>query len=169
MSDWQQNADLAIKAVQALLTGGLGYLAWKLAQRQVAIAHKQAETAGNKLKLDLYERRYEVYLTYVKLTESVLKENISHEEMEEAIRTLRQVEFLFKYEMSVWMHKLIGTCVDLVSARENALSYLGPGHEVTEDQKTARKKVEVLTKELKLAQAEALIYFNPYLDFQSIS
>jgi hypothetical protein len=59
MPDWLPVGDFVAKVAVGVATVGVGVLLWLVAKRQ-------ADTARDKLKLDLYDRRYAIYTAVIR-------------------------------------------------------------------------------------------------------
>src|SRR4051812_21492303 len=88
--------DLVFKAAQVGVTGVLGFVAWRIATRQ-------ATTASDKLKLDLYDRRFQLYTRLNQIVERVRFDGMPHGELLDAEAEFASARFLYGPEVVAWV------------------------------------------------------------------
>ena len=99
MPEWLPVADFGAKIAIAVATSVLGVLAWMLARRQVKIA-------SDKLKLDLFDRRYAVYLALTEWIGDLQGRVVPDEDYGKHMRKIEPVQFLFGDEVKEWVLEL---------------------------------------------------------------
>jgi len=110
------------------------------------VAYQQYKTNKNKLKLDLYDRRYKVYQSVVKfITGAVQDRNVTNVEITTLQRNTRDSIFLFRAEVIEYINELVQR-----------------GSQLQADPQNEQK--EWFCKQLSLVNEK----FNPYLSFQEI-
>jgi hypothetical protein len=82
------------------LTGVVAVVTLRIAHRQKEIAKQQAETARNKLRLELFDRRLPIYEAAMILADRIVRKgDISFEETQEFGMVTKSVRFLFNQEL----------------------------------------------------------------------
>lgn len=158
--DSYQLWDLGIKAAIGAATIGLGFGAW-------VIAYRQANTARAKLKLDLYEKRFEIYTRIDDLVAKVHRGFVPFKQIEVVERDLRSARFLFDKEVVLWGDSLL-----VILGRLNE-SY---GALVPTEDRSNHLTPEIRERVIEAIQKEAAVLgklldmrdelFMPYLDFR---
>ncbi|MFL5330300.1 MAG: hypothetical protein ACJ8C4_15475 [Gemmataceae bacterium] len=145
---------------QVMVTGFLGYFAWRIARRQ-------AQTANDKLKLDLYDRRYKVYECLMSLINDAQGRVIPDPEFATHVRNLEQVQFLFGDEVEEWTKNIRKQLRNMNNARRNSekTREASPGSLPDEDAADAFREYSKLTVNLDREMQTAALIFMPYLDF----
>lgn len=93
-------ADLVLKIGQVILTVLVALLAGLIASRQ-------ANTAQAKLKLDLYDRRFDVYRYLMEFVDALQSRAVPDDEYATLVNKLNQTQFLFGKELRDWMVVLL--------------------------------------------------------------
>lgn len=99
MPEWLSIAEAVARIVLALMTPVLGCLAYTIARRQANIAR-------DKLKLDLFERRYAVYLSVNEWINDLQRRVVPDAEYTAHIRKMEQAQFLFDKDVNDWLREL---------------------------------------------------------------
>jgi hypothetical protein len=168
-----------LRLYQLCATSVLGAMAGLIALQQVLIARRQAETAkqqaktaADKLKLDLYDRRYDVYLAVTAWIRDLQKRQVPEKAYQWHMHKIQAVQFLFEKDVKEWvlalrmkaraMNHNRKVCSELreKAQREGELDerYHAEFMEATE-------KFEALMQEFDKAHESAAEMFSPYLDF----
>ena len=153
-------ADFVTKIVIAALTGVLGYLAYLVAQRQ-------ANTASAKLKLDLFDRRYAVYLSLTEFINDRQGRVVPDDEFTSHVRKLDQAQFLFDREVNDWLLELRKKARGMNNARRVSSETRQEGRETTRHAEImeASKTYSQLTVDFDKELERTGPMFARYLDF----
>jgi Tfp pilus assembly protein PilN len=79
---WRTAGTIAVALIAGIITGVIQYRQWQT-------AHRQSRTAQNKLKLDLFDKRMEVY---TKISEIVDRLAIRHHETDLVVEFHNQMQ-----------------------------------------------------------------------------
>lgn len=145
-----------LQALSALAALVVAYLVYR-------VARDQRKLSREKLRLDLFDKRYEVYLIVWEFIEKVLHSRYDESLAFEFRQKTRQVDFLFKSDVIDYIEEIISlyqektSLMDERRARENTM----PQDEL---RKIQDRQVEI---DIHLSrQGEVLIdKFKPYLHF----
>lgn len=133
------------------------------------VGYSQAKIASAKVKLDLYERRFNVYVTALKYCQEIHLLDISHLETDkhmflELVKSSREAMFLFKKEDGIdeILTEIKERGEELVSYRnypreEKSLSSMNPYINAYTNQHDFTKSLEDLEEKIK-----------PYIQFKTI-
>jgi hypothetical protein len=90
-------ATIIAAVVAVFVTARLGNGQQRIAQQQAETAKRQAETAHARLKLDLYDKRFNIYATTLDLYEADMKKELADIEAAEFpfVQAFRESLFLF--------------------------------------------------------------------------
>ena len=143
----------------------------------LALAYRQWRISKDNLRLNLYEKRYEIYLKALKFVANIsVNQKISLQDTLEFRRTTDQSKFLFEPEIQEYMDEIFNESGQY-SATTRSLEPLQEkvqlGMELTSDQ--FRKKNELENKKTELLdyfeeQSRKVLTerFNKYLNFKNV-
>lgn len=159
MPEWL-TADFGLRAVTTLATIVLGYFAWK-------IAHRQAQTASDKLKLDLFDRRYAVYLALTNWISDLQGRVVPDDDYTEHMRKIEPVQFLFGKEVNEWVLGLRKKARAMNHARRvmGEIRERNDGERRHDEFMEASKSYTELTKDFDRELERTAPLLAPYLDF----
>ena len=154
-------ADLVVKMMQTVSIICVGVLGTRIAWRQ-------ADTARNKLKLDLYERRYQIYQLLLSLLYLELGKNRSDPEIEQQLSQLSQAQFLFEDDVNKW---LVDTIVLLRELHHLKWIIQQDHNEYREHKPDSKEGLDVIRQaeilgRLNLRSMGLTDLFLPYLNFR---
>lgn len=101
-----------VRAAAPLLAAGIaGVVAWKFGSIQAGIARQQAETAAasaktarNKLKLDLFERRWAIYkIASASISAALSGSGLTNEEEYEYQKAIRGARWIFDKDVETYL------------------------------------------------------------------
>lgn len=148
------------------LSAGSGCLVPLIAAIVAYVAIRQYVVSRNRLKLDLWEKRYSIFLTTMNLLAAVVREaDCSHEELSKFGRGIVGNEFLFGPKVTHYLQEqLWRKCVDLSGHRRkfSAEGGLPPG---PEREKVSQENYDLLIWFSEQLTNGARRVFAPYLDF----
>jgi hypothetical protein len=159
--NWQAILTLVVSATAAFIS----WLQWRTAkrQRETAVkqsetakkqwetAEKQAETARNRLRLDLFERRFTVYEALMTMAAiAAQKGDVTLEERRTCAIATKGAEFLFNKEIDDYCLKL---------GKEATLLGLD-NHHIDQLKFTGAKQY----LEAEVGKSERMIWFNTQID-----
>ncbi len=148
-------------AIQAAVTAIVAVAA-------LVIAWRQYQTARAKLRLDLYDKRYQVYLALVEFIDDLQGRVIPDAEYTAHVRKLEQMQFLFDKPVDQWVRGLLRDARSMNNARrinQRAQNH-NPENIPKEDISEANRTYHRLTSEFDKYREEAVEMFLPYLDFR---
>jgi hypothetical protein len=160
MPYWLTIVDTCAKVVIAIMSPILGYFAYKIAKRQ-------ADTARDKLKLDLYDRRYAVYLSLNEWINDLQQRVVPDEEYTAHIRKMEQAQFLFGEDVNDWLRDLRGKARVMNRARRESREISAEGQDGPRrgELSAATAKYHELTLSFDGDLDLSGSVFAPYLDF----
>lgn len=126
------------------------------------VAHRQWITARNKLKLDFFDRRMEIYRLAVAMLQTVRKSHLAdYSSIEKLESSLNSARWLFDPSMELFLNELALRCVGYMNERPS------PGIGLSEDDlaralTSATEREECYQKERRLLDAT----FAPFLSLQ---
>ncbi|MBA4016487.1 MAG: hypothetical protein C0483_04810 [Pirellula sp.] len=160
MPTWALVLDLLIKTATAAATITLGYFAWKIATRQ-------AQIAGDKLKLDLFDRRYAVYVAINDWINDLQGRVVPDAEYTAHIKKIEPARFVFGIEVNEWLKSLRKKARQMNHARRILTQTSGSQYDDISHEE--RMKADKLYSELTLELDEELErvddVVSPYLGF----
>jgi len=105
--------------LEGILNVFRGLLAPVIAGVVAYIAYQQHKTNRDKLRLDLYNKRYEVFRSLMILLARILQQgNIQYEQVKEFSRATKEVVFLFDEGIETYLETIRKTALDLWTAEE---------------------------------------------------
>jgi hypothetical protein len=152
-----------MNAVDCVLRLSSGLLTPVIAAIALYIAFQQYKTAHDKLRLDLYERRFRVYRGLMDLLAVIARdEPVSQEDLDNFYRETDQKRFLFKNELREYLTLVREKAVRLRQLKRN----LDPTVSLPDDRRTRAidEETELLgwfDKEFEEVETR----FEPYLGF----
>jgi hypothetical protein len=160
MPEWLPVADFVVKIIIASATAVLGLLAWLIARRQ-------AQTASDKLKLDLFDRRYAVYVALTEWISDLQGRVVPDEDFAKHLRKIEPVQFLFAKEVTDWVLELRKKARAMNHARKLLEDARGsqPDDRRHDEIMEANKTYSTLTMEFDRELERTAPLLAPYLDF----
>ncbi|HEV2292267.1 MAG TPA: hypothetical protein VGR35_00330 [Tepidisphaeraceae bacterium] len=162
---WYWYATDILKAITPLLVGvAVGYIAWQ----QWRTAHQQAETAKRKLRFDLFDRRFKVFMATKRLVLSSAANPSKRADLNDMIefeQTTAEAEFLFAPELVAYLERL-RNWTEYVKKVSDYLDS-APALMDEEKYKNLTREEKRLLAVVKVAEGELNRYFRPYLDLQT--
>ncbi len=160
MLAWLPIADLLTKVAIALTTGVLGLLAWR-------INNRQAKTASDKLKLDLFDRRYAVYRGLTEWISDLQGRVVPDEEYTVHILKMQQAQFLFGQDVNDWLAELRKKARAMNHARRVCQEARNEDRDRQRHAEImeATRSYHALTMEFDRELERTGAIFAPYLDF----
>lgn len=157
MDDWKFQLDIGLRAVTALGTVVIGLLA-------ALIARRQARIASDKLKFDLFSKRYEVYQAIMSWIDKLQERRMEDEEYTEYMHKIEPVHFLFGEDINNWVRSLRQKARDMNHARRVLRDHEGS----TEEHKrkminSANETYSELTVDFDHEVERSVSLFAPYL------
>ena len=158
---WSWAWNESIQILQGLLTPFIACIA-------VYIAYQQHKTARYRLRLDLYNKRFNVFNSTKSLLGKIARNgNVTNEELLDFLRSTDEAIFLFKQDISDYLRELYekGSTLQRFEKRINGSDF--SKIEVKEKEKILDKRGEIfswLTKQFKVCQQK----FGEYLNFENI-
>jgi len=147
--------DVVLRIFQGLLTPVIAIIA-------VYIAYQQHKTNRDKLRLDLYNKRYEVFHSLMTLLARILQQgNVKDEQVTEFSRATKEAVFLFDEGISTYLETIRKKALDLWATEEN-MKPLPVGKERTAKVAEVRELCDWFTKQFEVA----IDKFNKYLKFK---
>ncbi|MEE9337722.1 MAG: hypothetical protein V3U87_06555 [Methylococcaceae bacterium] len=114
----------------------------------VYIAYQQLETNRNKLKLDLYTKRFEVYSVSLKFYQELSNDGASRGLVREFIEKKEAAKFLFSTDPSIYL---------LLNEMHDESFKINAFKKNPDDQKNSPELMELIAKE----SLEAVKWFDP--------
>ncbi len=161
--------------VATLVASGVAvWVTWRFQNIQAKIAQAQADTAGHKLKLELYERRYRVYEAIHRIT--ILNYNLKDHEFEfnALVHQTKEIKFLFSDDIIDFANKVIsaGRSFNMSHWHLHSLERQNLEMDIREPASSQMKaSLETKTKALAIldnARDQIIPKFSPYLSFETI-
>src|SRR6266436_8285269 len=85
--------------LQIVLTGAVCLLTYQIARQQVRVARRQEDTSRSQFRLNLFDKRLEVFeAAMLFLALMVTKSTVTHEERIDFVRKTRAARFIFNKE-----------------------------------------------------------------------
>jgi hypothetical protein len=148
-----------LQVVQLMATLTVAYFATRIAWRQ-------ANTARDKLKLDLYEKRFRVYQALLTFLEAILREGKVTAEFISAFNSSTVgKEFLFNNDVNEYLKEVKNKAMEWRTACDKIKS-LQPKDGFEAEQKEANDTDHKLLKWLSDQPSQAPSVFASYLDFR---
>lgn len=133
------------------------------------IAYRQYKTSDNKLRLDLYDRRHQIFNKLVSALQEILTENKVKDEHILNLHTIKiQGYFLFEEDVSNYLdevfkkvdnlHMLIRTFIDQQSSNANQVE------ETKRDLEEKSQLMKWIEEQFEISKTK----FAKYLDFRSL-
>ena len=147
--------DTAFRILHGLLTPVIACIA-------VYIAYQQYKTNRDKLRLDLYNKRYEVFYSLMKLLAHILQTaKVEHEQVNEFSREAKEAVFLFDKDISTYLDMVKKKSRDLWAVNEE-LKDMPRGKERSEKAREVTNLLHWLTNQFDIATKK----FSKYLKFE---
>ena len=126
------------------------------------IAYQQHKTNRDKLRLDLYNKRYEVFHSLAALLARILQQgNVKYEQVTEFSRATKEAVFLFDEGIETYLETIRKKALDLWAAEET-MKPLPVGKERSAKVAEVRELCDWFTKQFEVA----IDKFNKYLQFK---
>jgi hypothetical protein len=150
------NIDVVFRILQGLLTPVIACIA-------VYIAYQQHKTNRDKLRLDLYNKRYEVFYSLMKLLGHIFhnKGKVELEQVDEFSREAKEAVFLFDKDIVTYLDTIKKNSRDLWAAKEE-LKDVPRGKERSEKAREVTNLLHWSTNQGKIATEK----FSKYLKFE---
>lgn len=147
--------DIVLRIFQGLLMPVIAGIA-------VYIAFQQHKTNRDKLRLDLYNKRYELFHSLMTLLARILQQgNVKDEQVTEFSRATKEAVFLFDEGLSTYLETIRKKALDLWAAEEG-MKPLPVGKERSAKVAEVRELYDWFTKQFEVA----IDKFNKYLKFK---
>jgi hypothetical protein len=151
---------LLVGIATLILSARIARVSADLSRVSSGIASQQLETAKNKLRLDLFERRYAAFEAALKLASiAVTKGDIPNEARREFVVATRGVQFLFDQEIQDYCDKLAKEAVSVRVGEQMLDSSLPVGDQRTQTAKAWEEQMKWFTEQM----AEIPKRFGPFL------
>jgi hypothetical protein len=146
--------------LQFLATAALGVFAG-------LIAYRQARTASDKLKFDLFDRRFEIYRLLMAFLEDIQENVLSDDNYTFQVRKIIHGRFLFGPDVNEWLDRLFKDTRRMNNARRTMENVRPDGGNDLAHQEhiEASKAYAELTMRIDAEIERAQELFKPYLDF----
>lgn len=142
---------------------------WRLGQRQATVAQQQADLAGEKLRHDLYNRRFEIFTSIFDFWNAMVswKETPTPEQQAARQRFFSASEesaFLFTRESGIpeLLKMLNKKGNEVIGYKENSGRYKGDPATIIEQH---QKATDIQLKVFEQGLAKVRAAMHPYLDF----
>lgn len=131
------------------------------------VAYRQWRTSNHRLKLDLFDRRLKVYAAAKKLIDNtIVKFEISDEDLRAFNRDLSEAEFLFPLAISQYIRSIANISTDLRSNTKATQTAIAKGDRDTAN-RLSQKELE-LVEQISVEDNMLLIMLREYMSFESI-
>jgi len=142
--------------IKAFLTPMIAILA-------VWIAYQQHKTSRYKLRLDLYDKRFEVFHRLISLVSSVVQQgNVTDEQLFEFLRSTAYANFLFDKDIEIYLEQVYRKGIDLHYLEKRIKELSG------DKQKEVYDKRDIIFNWFKDQFTESRKRFGRYLNFRRI-
>jgi hypothetical protein len=132
------------------------------------IAYRQWATARDKLRLDLFEKRFSIYVLLLAAMAAALSQSPDREEIFSRLVELRgENRFIFGTDVSKLIAEAIDEIAHLISSHD-AIKKLGEDEYPEENKKVDRTTRENIQTRLFDRQKEVFDVFKPYMSFELI-
>jgi hypothetical protein len=145
------------------------FVTWRLGSRQAEIAQQQADLAREKLRHDLYNRRFEIFTSIFDYYNAMIswKETPTPEQQaarQRFFRAYQESVFLFTKESGIpdLLKMLNDKGNEVIGHKENPRTFTGDPARIIEQQKKVTE-IQLGVFDQGLAQLRAAMH--PYLDF----
>ena len=140
-----------------------GLVAWRFGIVQTRIAHRQSETASDKLKLDLYEKRIAVYQSASAfISYALTMGDMTQDKEMEFLRGTASAEWLFGDDVKKYLdQELWVLCVDF-----HAINHELKDRQTSLSSKEAAEKRSKIFSLLRKQPQRLSEVFKPYLRFE---
>lgn len=133
-----------------------------------SIARRQWETAHYRLLLDMFDRRFAIYVLFLDAIGAALSQASDREEHFSALVALRdQQKFIFGSDVSNFITEAIDEIAHLNSSQEAVKKLAEDGYPV-EDRKADKSKIENIQQRLLNRQKMTFDVFKKYMSFDLI-
>jgi len=133
----------------------------------VYVAYQQWRTSNHRLKLDLFDRRLKVYTATKRLIDNtIVKFEISDEDLRAFNRDLSEAEFLFPLSIAQHLRTIAKISTDLRSNTKATQSAIAKGDRTTAD-RLSQKELE-LVEMISRDDVTLLLLLRKYMSFESI-
>jgi hypothetical protein len=156
-STWFDCLDAGIRVLQGLFAPIIGLTV-------VYIAYQQHKTNRNKLRLDLYDRRFKLYNEIQSLLASIVqKGDVSNDDLAGCLRNTKEAVFLFKEDIPKYINELYKQACEL-QFLEKVIGNKVPG---ADRKKAIEKRAEIFGWFPKQF-GKCTEKFKKYLSFENI-
>jgi len=162
LPEWLQYIQALGPLATIIAAGVAAWVTWKIQKRNNAVQQAQAQTARNKLKLDLFDRRYDVYEAAKKL---IFPGDYKFEELRELVLRAYKGEFLFDEQVFAWIDQAVRSASNYRITQTNLQS----SHSFSDEQRsTLNTESDAQIVLFKKLEGEIQEIFRPYLSFEKV-